>query len=364
MKHSINELLDVVYRYYPRGVGIADDVDEQLRSQTEEHARLVAAQIQASKDERWQSMLRRIDDRFPRMLMNRSLHLTTGGCDGCYSFTIDLRKSTGEPLWFQISFLAPYYIVHRSCTIEIVKQVSDLFVVVFRGLRFIVYRSPFDPGFVSRPDDSLKFVNIRKRYVAFDLSPEEQLYAEWISRDIEATFGCERMPPEIGTVLVPDVTTGVRLPGEVRLYDCLFSDEHTWVRPSPSEVSAGGVDIEASNLTDSLIAVLNVLAALYHILWALMPEVQSGSSYWVVTTDGVLRREEVIEALAKIRVLIEQPKTARGIAARRELEAATRELEALVASWDGHGEAPAAMVAWASRFLASWPFDPAPGGSS
>ncbi|AUX39934.1 hypothetical protein SOCE26_013290 [Sorangium cellulosum] len=364
MKHSLDELLDIVYRYYPRGVGITGDVDEELIRQTEEHARLVAARIRASKDERWQSMLRRIDDRFPRMLMNRSLHLITGGCDGCYSFTVDLLKSTGEPLWFQISFLAPYYIVHKSCTIEIVKQVSDLFVVVFRGLRFIVYRSPFDPGFVSRPDDSLRFVNVSKRYVTFDLLPEEQLYVEWISRDIEATFGCERMPPEIGTVLVPDVTAGVRLPGEVRLYDCLFSDEHSWVKPSPSEVSAGGVDVEVSKLTDSLVAVLTVLAALYQIAWALMPEVQSGSSYWVMTTDGVLRKEEVLRVLAKIRVLMDPPKTPRGIASKRELEAAARELETLVASWDGEGDPPAAMVAWASRFLDSWLVNADPGASS
>ncbi|WP_437314977.1 hypothetical protein [Sorangium sp. So ce385] len=364
MKHSVDELLDIVYRYYPRGVGIADDVDEQLRRQTEEHARLVAARVQASKDERWHSMLRRIGERFPRMLVNRSLHLTTGGCDGCYSFTIDLRRPTREPLWFEISFLAPYYIVHSSCTAEIVKQTSDLFAVVFRSLRFIVRRSPFDPVFVSRPDDSLRFVNVRKRYVVFDLSPEERSCAEWISRDIEATFGCERMPPEIGTVLVPDVTTGVRLSGEVRLYDCLFSDQHTWVKPSPSEVSAGGVDVEVSNLTGSLVAVLNVLAALYHILWALMPEVQIGSSYRVVTTDGALHREEVLETLAKIRGLMNPPKTPRGIASKRELDAAIRDLEELVAGWDGEGAPPASMVAWASSFLASWLVDSEPKASS
>ncbi|WP_437912669.1 hypothetical protein WME73_37330 [Sorangium sp. So ce302] len=364
MKHSLDELLDIVYRYYPRGVGITDDVDEELIRQTEEHARLVAARIQASKDERWHSMLRRIEGRFPRMLRNHSLHLTTGGCDGCYSFTIDLRKSTSDPLWFQISFLAPYYVVHRPCTVEFVKQASDLFSVAFRSLRFIVRRSPFDPAFVSRPDDSLRFVNIRERYVTFDLLPEEQPCAEWISRDIEMAFGCECMPPEIGTVLVPDVTTSVRLPGEVRLYDCLFSDQRAWVKPSPSEVSGGGVDVEASNLTDSLIAVLSVLAAIYHILWTLMSDVQSGSSYRVVTTDGVLHREEVLAALAKIHLLLEAPKTARGVAFKRELEAAKRELEALVASWDGHGEPPASMVAWASSFLASWLVDSDPKASS
>jgi hypothetical protein len=56
MKHSLAQLLEIVYRYYPRGVGITDDVDEQLRNKTEEHARLVAARIQASKDERWHAM--------------------------------------------------------------------------------------------------------------------------------------------------------------------------------------------------------------------------------------------------------------------------------------------------------------------
>ncbi|WP_437672498.1 hypothetical protein [Sorangium sp. So ce131] len=364
MKHSIDELLEIVDRYYRRGVGVADngDIDAQLCEKTEEHARLVAARIQASKDERWHSMLRRIGDRFPGMLMNHSLHLPTGGWDGCYSFTIDLPDSTGRTLWFQISFLAPYYIVHSSRTIEIVKRTRDLFSVNFRGMHILVHRSPLDPGFVSHPDDSLRFATVRERYVSFDLLPDEQACAEWISRDIEATFGCERMPPEIGTVLVPDVTAGLRLPGEVRLYDCLFSNQHTWVKPSPSEVSAPGADIEASKLTNSLVAVLTVLAALYQIVWALMPELQTGSSYWVVTTDGVLRKEEVMRVLAKTRMLMDPPKTPRGIASKRELEAAIGEIEALVAGWNGEGEPPASMVAWASSFLASWLVDSDPEG--
>jgi hypothetical protein len=359
MKHSIDELLGIVYRYYPRGVGLTKDgdIDVQLCKKTEEHARLVAARIQASKDERWHSMLRRIAERFPGMLMNHSLHLPTGGWDGCYSFTIDLPRSTGEPIWFHVSFLAPYYIVHSLRTVEIVKQTKDLFAVEFRDVRFLVHRSPFDPGFVSRPDDSLRSAAVGKSYASFELLPEQQPCAEWISRDIETTFGCERMPPEVGTVLVPDVTAGLGLPGEIRLYDCLFSDQHAWVKPSLHETPAPGVNIEASNLADSLVAVLTVLAATYRIAWSLMPEVQSGSSYWVATTDGVLHKEEVTKALAKIRLLLESPKTPRGIAAKRELEAAARELEALIASWDGEGEPPAAMVAWASRFLATWPVD-------
>ncbi len=53
------------------------------------------------------------------------------------------------------------------------------------------------------------------------------------------------------------------------------------------------------------------------------------------------------------RKLLDPPVTPRGIAARRELEAATRELEALIAAWDGDGAPLDAMAAWASRVLAS-----------
>src|SRR5262249_25389967 len=41
----------------------------------------------------------------------------------------------------------------------------------------------------------------------------------------ERTFGCERMPPEVGNVIVPDVETTSRRFGEARLYDCLLSDD-------------------------------------------------------------------------------------------------------------------------------------------
>ncbi|WP_437290103.1 hypothetical protein [Sorangium sp. So ce406] len=361
MKHSLDQLLDIVYQYYPRSAGITNDVDEELIRQTEEHARLVAARIQASKDERWNSMLRRIGDRFPGMLRNHSLHLTSGGCDGCYSFTIDLRKPTGDPLWFQISFLAPYYIVHSSRTVEIVKEPRDSFTVSFRGMLFIVSRSPADPWLISNPHhDSPRTVTATRRYVAFDLSPDEQPCADWIAHEIEATFGCERMPPEVGTVLVPDVTTGVRLPGEVRLYDCLFSDQHTWVKPSSSEEPAPRAEVDASSLTERFVDVLTVLRAHHQIGLILRlpaiarklpePERQSLAVFLSASTDGFLHKDKMLQELARMRPHDESPETLRAMAAKRELEA-------LVASWDGEGEPPAAMVAWASSFLASWPVD-------
>jgi hypothetical protein len=359
MKHTLDELLDIVYRYYPRGVGIVDgDIDVQAIRDSEEHARLVAARREAATDERWHAMRRRISERFPGMLMNHSLHLPTGGCDACYSFTIHLPGATDDRmLWGQVSFLAPYYIIHGSCTIDIVHESrTDCFRVTFQGIHFQVSRSPLDPKLISNLDDErLKYVTIKRHCVTFDLLPDERPYAEWIAREIETTFGCEPMPPQIGTVFVPDLATP-KLPGEVRLYDCLFSDHHEWVKPSPSDEPAPSVEVDASHLTDPFIAVLTVLAALFRILFTLMLK-GHGAFCWSAEIDEVLRKEEVLKALAMIRPLLDPPVTPRGIAARRELEAAMREFEALVAAWDGDGAPSDAMVAWASSLLASSVFD-------
>lgn len=359
MKHTLDELLDIVYRHYPRGIGISNDNDIQARIETEEHARLVSARRKAAADERWHAMRRRISERFPDApLMNHSLHLPAGGWDACYSFTISPPEVTGhQELWFQVSFLAPYYIIYSSRLLE-----SDVvaplrgFNFVLHGVQFHIPRSAVSPELMlNLGDESMKSVTIKQRdvTVAFDLSPDERPYAQWIAREIGTTFGCERMPPEVGTVLVPDVTANLRLPGEVRLYDCLFSDSHEWVKPPPSEVQATSVEVDTSRLTDRFIAIATVLAALYQIAWTVLPEMQ-GACYWVVSTDGVLHKKKALKELAKLRPLIESPVTPRGIAERRELEAATRELEALIAAWDGEGAPPDAMVAWASGFLASW----------
>jgi hypothetical protein len=357
MKHTLDELLDIVYRYYPRGVGITDDdIDIQARIETEEHARLVAARRQAAADERWHAMRRRISERFPDMpLMNHSLHLPTGGWDACYSFTLDLPNAPdGRTLCFHVSFLAPYYIIHSYSTIELVKR-PESFSVIHHGMRFNIQRSAVGPKLIPNIEDlRSKSVIVKENYVTFDLTPAERPCAEWIAREIETTFGCESMPPEVGTVLVPDVTH--KLVRQIRLYDCLFSDHHQWVNRSPSDVQAPGVEVDASCLTEPFTAVLTVLAALHHFLLMLMPEAQ-GPCYWAVETDGVLHKEEVLKLLARIRPLLDPPMTPRGIAAKRELEAATRELEVLIAAWEGDGVPPDAMVAWAKSFLANWVVD-------
>lgn len=203
-------------------------------------------------------------------------------------------------------------------------------------------------------DESTKSVTVKRRQVdiTFDLSPDERRYADWIAAEIEATFGCERMPGEVGTVLVPNVGTDLGIPGEVRIYDCLFSNGHEWVKPPVSEQTAS-LAIDASRLTPRCLAVVTVLAALWRLALAVLPEMQ-GPRYWAVGTDGVLHKEEIRKHLAKLRPFVEAPVTPQGIAAKREIEVATRELEPLIAAWDGQGAPPNAVVAWASSLLATW----------
>ena len=112
-------------------------------------------------------------------------------------------------------------------------------------------------------------------------------------------------------------------------------------------------DVEANRLTDRAMAVVTVLAALFHILLALMPKKSRAISF-SVGIDGVRHKEEVLGMLAWIRRLMESPENPCDTATKGKLEAATRDLEELLAVWDGNGAPPDAMVAWASSFLASW----------
>jgi hypothetical protein len=357
MKHTIDQLLDIVYRHYRRGIGntqqIHDSHDDSRRKYNEEHARLVAARIQASRDERWHTMRRRISEHFPDVLLtNESLHLLSGSCDACYSFTISLPNAPDRrTLWFHVSFLAPYYFSYSYRMKEIVKKPASFSVLY--GLNFSIPRSALGPALVSNPDDErLNSATVTRHELVFDLAAEEQSYASWIAHEIESTFGCEPMPPEVGTVLVPDIMVDMR---GATLYDCLFTVSHRWVEPSPPEASAV-VTIDTSSLTDRFVAVLTVLHAHYLIGVTLaLPEVtlqlpepyrRSPGVYCAASTDGFLHKDKMLEELARMRQHDKSPKTLRAMAAKRELEA-------LVASWDGEGEPPASMVAWASSFLAS-----------
>ncbi len=96
---------------------------------------------------------------------------------------------------------------------------------------FVLPAGMVKPEFVEPPSPMEAYRND----IPFDLSPDEQPYATWIAHDIERSWGYERMPPDIGCVIVPDVSTNARALGEATLFDCLFSDDHPWVKSPPPE---------------------------------------------------------------------------------------------------------------------------------
>ncbi|KYF55299.1 hypothetical protein BE08_33705 [Sorangium cellulosum] len=254
-----------------------------------------------------------------------------------------------------MSFLAPYHVVCSDRMIDLVRPPAG-FVVPY-GINFSIPRSALGPDLVLNPEDErLHSATVTRHELTFDLAPDERPCATWIAHEIESAFGSEPMPPEVGTTLVPDVVVGMR---DATLYDCLFTMDRQWVEPSPPERGAV-VTLDPSSLTERFIAVLTVLRAHHQIgmIFALpgllqeMPEPyrKSPAVCWSASTDGFLHKDKMLAELANMRPHDGSPKTVRAMAAKRELEA-------LVASWDGHGEPPAAMVGWASRFLASWPLE-------
>ncbi|XXX78977.1 hypothetical protein WMF30_09400 [Sorangium sp. So ce134] len=182
-----SELLDVVYRFYPRGVHNFErrhvPPNEPFYDDTEEHRRLVeAANRGRAEYPTWKAMIRRLGDRYG--LQNESLSLVAGGSAPAYSARI-YRPKDLEPvpsrqirpsLSFHVSLLGPYYGIH-------------------------------DTG-----------------------EPDELPAA--VAAEIEATYpGYQTIPPELGNEVVPDVAMDGALMGEATIYMCLFSNVWTWVDP-------------------------------------------------------------------------------------------------------------------------------------
>lgn len=169
MTHS--ELLEIVYRYYPRGLPSHDPAYDG----TEEHRRLVAAARRAiAAYPTWEAMIRRLGNR--TRLQNESLFLLAGNIDPAYSARIYLPGDI--TLGLHVSALGPYYGVHHS-------------------------GSPGDAPAAAAASD--------------------------VAHEIEATYpGYEPIPPEIGNA-VPEVSLHAVPDDEVTIYVCLFSDVWTWV---------------------------------------------------------------------------------------------------------------------------------------
>lgn len=157
------DLLALIYQFYPRGMyTTAPGYDD-----TEPRRRQVEAARRAVADHaRWSALLDGLRARFE--VQDRSLHILAGGVDPAYSAHVEIP---GRTLGFHVCLLGPHYGVHRM-------------------------------GF-----------------------PGEEPAASAIAQQIEATYGYEAIPPEIGDLVVPDVALDTRHMGEATIYDCLLSTQ-------------------------------------------------------------------------------------------------------------------------------------------
>jgi hypothetical protein len=260
VKHSIKDLFTVVYRHYPRGI----PSDDPRYAQSEEYQRLVAARKAAgAASEPWRAMLQRLDERFPECtVQDGSLHLPTGGLDAGYCAT--LYRSTSPPgehgrsVRFRVSFLVSYYVVFGFRLIdEGSEETGDgpvwfdtdthYFGAKFGGAPDVAaVTRAMDAGDVPiwfegdtcyfgekfrgtaavagiKPD-KLPRVSRRRMHHSFTPAPEDQVYWDAVSREIETTFGYDPMPLDVVRTVVPDVMTNMRLFGQATLCDCLMSD--------------------------------------------------------------------------------------------------------------------------------------------
>jgi hypothetical protein len=260
MKHSIEELLAAVYRHYPRGIPSYDP----SYTQSEEYLRLVAARKAAgAASEPWRAMLRRLGERFPECVArNGSLHLPTGGADAGYCGS--LYRTTPPPgehqhsVDFRASFLVPYYLVFGLRLVDDNAEESGDGPIWFdTETHYFGAKSGESPAvaFAKRVMEGgeepiwfdgdtcyygekwrgtiavagikpAKFQRVSKRRMhhSFTPAPDDQLYWDAVSREIETTFGYEPMPLDIVRTVVPDVMTNLRLFGQATLCDCLMAD--------------------------------------------------------------------------------------------------------------------------------------------
>lgn len=231
MNHSVEELIDIVCRYYPRGIS----GDDPVRAETDENRRLVDARRlrAAAEGDHWRSLQQRLGEEFPGTIGDSSMLLALGTHDAAFCGSLYPPDPTHEyrrSIRYSVSILVPYYILYTSQDADGLKGAKTRKVLRSAPSRFasvieydtmhILPASMVKPEFRDpepNPD--------RAKDVNFDFSPDEQPYAARVAQEIEATWGYERMPPEVGEIIVPDVATDQRWLGEATLHDCLFSDD-------------------------------------------------------------------------------------------------------------------------------------------
>lgn len=161
------DLLEIVYRFHPRhaypGTPEFDDTDQRRRQ-------LAAARSAADEYPKWQAMLGRL--RAHHSVTDLSLYMMSGAdFDSAYSAYLLKAPGDGDlpPLAFHVSILAPYYMIRHN-----------------------------------RP-------------------PRDEPRALDLATEIEATYGYEPVPPELGDVVVPGVVLNGGTSLTATINACLFS---------------------------------------------------------------------------------------------------------------------------------------------
>lgn len=203
MKHNQQDLIGIAYRYFPRGISPR----EQAYEESPELRRQKEARVPASaRYEEWRALLHRLAARFPPgsfpgVEVQNDCHFLGSPTaavhlDRAYSATIHLPTrsptDTQHRLQLAVSFVVPYY----------------------------AFRSEIH-GPLRKPSGELN-MDIE---VTFALEPDELRYAAAAEEEIRTTFtDHERLPPEVGTVVVPEVVTPHKWFGSATLFNCLFVD--------------------------------------------------------------------------------------------------------------------------------------------
>jgi hypothetical protein len=182
VKHSVDELLQIIDQHYWRSASYDGSEPYGARDC------LVEVRKEAGKPNTpWSELLARLYKRFPDRVTNRSLHLTGGGFDACYSLTVEQAP---HEIGLAICFIAPYYVVYSSRNVD------------------RTYRE-------SEP----------KKLQAFVLDDDEKADAQVMIDEMNLLFPAhEPMPPDIGNIVVPDVMAGNQELGKATLYHCFFTD--------------------------------------------------------------------------------------------------------------------------------------------
>jgi hypothetical protein len=212
MKHSAQELAAIAYAYFPRaspGQEANYEAPIEAAKRQEAHAR-ASAQYGT-----WRELCERLEKRFPPSqfpgvsVQNLSLFLqspTIEVTDLAYCAHLHLATRDAAErdhlLTFRVSFVAPYYSIQS---------------------RSIVWTTQYFARLGAGPPRRGDVQSTG----TYDLSADEAPFAQVIEEEIDRAFPeHERMSPDVGTLILPDILAGGRMPGEATIFDCLFST--TW----------------------------------------------------------------------------------------------------------------------------------------